>query len=321
MPLVSVVIPTHHRPALLRRCLRALARQAYPREWFEVVVVEDGGPGSGREVVARLRAEEAPLEIRYLWVPRGGPAAARNAGWRAARGELVAFTDDDTVPHPRWLAEGLRSFEQGADAVSGRTLVPTSRHPTDWERNVKGLEAASFATCNAFCRRDLLEAVGGFDPRFRVAYREDSDLEFSLLKAGARIVRNEAAIVYHPPRPGPPLVSLRLQRNQFFDALLYRKHPEHFRRFIRARPPWRYYAITAGMLASLAAAALEQWPLALAATVAWSVLVAWFCARRLRGTRRSPRQVADMLLTSLLIPPVAVYWRLRGAWAFRVAFL
>jgi glycosyltransferase involved in cell wall biosynthesis len=196
LPLVSVVVPTHRRPDLLRRCLRALARQSYPRERVEVVVVEDGGPGSGREVVAQLRAEERlPLAIRYLCAPRCGPAAARNAGWRAARGPRVAFTDDDTVPHPRWIAEGVRSFAQGADAVSGRTLVPISRCPTDWERNVKRLESGTFTTCNAFCRRDLLEAVGGFDPRFRVAYREDSDLEFSLLKAGARSVRNQAAIV------------------------------------------------------------------------------------------------------------------------------
>ncbi len=321
LPLVSVVIPTHRRPELLRRCLRALLRQTYPRARCEVVVVEDGGPDGAQDVLRELAPLAPPLRVTGLAVPRGGPAAARNHGWRAARGRIIAFTDDDTVPHPRWLAEGVRSLGDAADVVAGRTLVPLPRRPTDWQRNVGRLQTARFVTANAFCRRDALEAVGGFDPRFTVAYREDSDLEFSLVEAGARFVRNDAAIVYHPARAGKPFASVRLQRNQFFDALLYRKHPALFRQLIRRRPPFRYYAITGSLLAGVAAGLRGRWRWAALAGGAWGALVGGFCYERLRGTRLTPGHVADMVVTSILIPPVALYWRLRGAWAFRVRFL
>ena len=127
-------------------------------------------------------------------------------------------------------------------------MPPSS--PSD-DRNTQGLEHATLATCNAFCRRSLLEATGGFDPRFTKAYREDSDLEFTLREAGAHFVNNNAAIVVHPPRKESRFVSLRQQRNQLFDALLYRKHPRLFRESIRSIPPLSYYAIVIAQLASL----------------------------------------------------------------------
>ncbi|MDP8922395.1 MAG: glycosyltransferase [Chloroflexota bacterium] len=318
---MSVVIPTHRRPGLLRRCLAALARQEYPPDRLEIVVVEDGEPAGAEEVVAEFRASGVGVDVLFTRIARSGPAAARNAGWQLARGEIIAFTDDDTLADPHWIAASVRSFARGADAVSGRTVVPLPARPTDAQRNAKRLETAPFATCNAFCRRDLLQAVRGFDPRFTSAYREDSDLQFTLLDAGARLVRNADAVVVHPPRPEQPLVSLRQQRNQYFDALLYRKHPASFRQYIRSRPPWRYYAITVGQLVSLLAGLLGQRWVAAAATGSWAVLVTIFCAERLRGSRLRPADVAEMAITSLVIPPVAVYWRLRGAWAFRVRFL
>jgi GT2 family glycosyltransferase len=320
-PAISVVIPTHGRPELLRRCLDALAVQEYPPERTEIVVVEDGGPGAAEGVMREQQARHPERRLRYLAVAQGGPGAARNAGLGLATGDLVAFTDDDTIPDPCWLLEGARAIERGADAVSGRTVVPLADRPTDAEANVRGLERASFATCNVFVRREWLARVGGFDPRFRRAYREDSDLEFRLLDAGARIARADGAIVVHPPRPEVPFVSLRQQRNQFFDALLYRKHPERFRTTIRRYPPFPYYAVALGQIGGLVALITGRPRLGLAATGLWAVLVGRFFARRARGRSRQPGHLAELALTSALIPPLAVYWRLRGAWAFRVPFL
>lgn len=321
VPTVSVVIPTYRRPELLRRCLDALLCQEYPVNRLEVIVVEDGGPGPAERVVNELRSAGTRVRLDYAWVTPSGPGAARNAGWRRARGEVIAFTDDDTVPDRRWVLEGARAILAGADAVSGRTVVPLTSRPTDAERNTRGLENATFATCNAFCRRVWLERVGGFDPRFRRAYREDSDLEFTLLDAGARIVRHDAALVVHPPRPERPLVSLKQQRNQMYDALLYRKHPRRFRAQIRRRPPWRHYLITGAQVGSLAAAVLGRPTAGGALTAFWLALVGQFFARRAHGASRAPGHLLELAVTSALIPPVAVYWRLRGAWTFRVRFL
>lgn len=321
LPRVSVVVPTRRRPELLRRCLEALLRQAYPADRLEIVVVEDGGPGEAGPVVAELRAHHRIGHLHYRAVPPGGPAAARNAGWRAARGDVIAFTDDDTLPDPGWLRAGVQAILDGADAVSGRNVVPLPPRPTDAERNVQGLERATFATCNVLVRRSWLERVGGFDPRFRRAYREDSDLEFRLLDAGARIARAEGAVVVHPPRPERPFASLRQQQGQLYDALLYREHPERFRATIRKHPPFGYYAIALGQAGSLLALLLGRPRLAGLLALAWLTLVARFYRRRARGTSSDPGHRAELAVTSALIPPVAVYWRLRGAWAFRVPFL
>src|SRR3954470_21926912 len=104
---LSVVVPTFNRPDLLERCLAALVAQDLSPDAYEIVVADDAASAQTAEQVARWVARAAPA-IRYVAV-RGahGPAAARNQGWRAARGDVVAFTDDDCVPLPGWLRAGL----------------------------------------------------------------------------------------------------------------------------------------------------------------------------------------------------------------------
>ena len=285
--LVSVVVPTCGRPDLLQRALAALEGQTLARERYEVIVADDTAL-------------------------RSGPAAARNRGWRRARAPIVAFTDDDTVPDPAWLEEGVAAIRRGADAVVGRTLMPLPDPPTDYERNESGLERAEFITANCFVRRHVLERLGGFDESFRMPWREDSDLHFRLLDGGFRIAKSERAVVVHPVRPAPWGMSLRQQKKVLFDALLFRKHPRRYRERIRATPRWDYYLSVLCLLAA---------PFSWLAFVVWLGLTARFVARRLRGTSKAPRHVAEMLVTSILIPPVAVFWRAVGAWKYRVAFV
>jgi hypothetical protein len=107
-------------------------------------------------------------------------------------------------------------------------------------------------------------------------------------------------------------VSLRQQRKVMFDALLFRKHRRLYRERIRRAPRWDYYAIVGALFASLI------WPPSL---ILWALLTARFCARRLRGTSKAPRHVLEMVVTSILIPPLSVFWRLVGALKFKVAFV
>src|SRR5258705_2165999 len=96
-PTVSIVVPTFARPAQLRRCLEGIARLEAGTSSFEVIVVDDGGP----EPLDTLVASSADgLDIRLIRQPRGGPAAARNAGAALARGVFLAFIDDDCTPAP-----------------------------------------------------------------------------------------------------------------------------------------------------------------------------------------------------------------------------
>jgi GT2 family glycosyltransferase len=183
------------------------------------------------------------------------------------------------------------------------------------------LERAEFVTANAFCRRDVLAAVGGFDERFTAAWREDSDLHFRLLETGGKVLKAPDAVVVHPVRPAPWGVSLRQQRKVLFDALLYKKHPRLYRRRIRPRPLWDYYAIVACLVLAAGFLAAGRWETALLPWGLWGLFTARFCSRRLRGTSHAPRHVAEMVLTSVLIPPLSVFWRQYGALKFRVTYL
>jgi GT2 family glycosyltransferase len=285
-PSVSVVVPTCGRPSLLAHCLEALERQSLPRSRYEIIVVED--------------------------VDRRGPAAVRNRGWRLARAPIVAFTDDDCVPDVDWLRWGLEAFEKKADVVCGRIVMPVPEPPTDYERDAQRLERGEFVTANCLCRKRLLERLGGFDERFRLAWREDTDLHFRLLELGARIVVEPRAVVVHPVRAAPWGVSLGQQRKVMFDALLFKKHPRLYRQRIRARPRWDYYLIVGSVLIGVFDPAF---------LLLWGMLTARFCWRRLRGTTLTPRHVLEMVVTSIAIPPAAVFWRCIGALRFRVGFV
>ncbi len=336
---VSVVVPTFRRADLLDRCLSALTAQDCDAASYEVIVADDAADDDTRRQVEEW-AGSAPCAVRYVAVTGPhGPAAARNAGWRAARGEVVAFTDDDCVPDPGWVRAGAVLFSrdppgsaraalpggsrlnESVAAAWGRLRMPLPPTPTDYERNESGLERAEFVTANCFVRRDVLGAVGGFDERFTAAWREDSDLYFTLLERSFRVVRVPEALVVHPVRLAPWGVSLRQQRKSLFNALLYKKHPRLYRQKIQAAPPWHYYADTLALLTGLVAGVTGAGGVGLAALAVWLALTGRFAARRLRGTSHAPGHVLEMLVTSALIPPLSVFWRLRGAVRFGTLFL
>ncbi|MGV3654628.1 MAG: glycosyltransferase family 2 protein [Noviherbaspirillum sp.] len=323
--LVSVVVPTYRRPELLGHCLAALLSQRMDPARYEIIVVDDAPDDDTRQAVSdwtTLAGERGPA-ITYI-ASRGphGPAAARNRGWRAARGDIIAFTDDDTVPAPDWLENGVEAFDRpDVQAVWGRIVMPLEGQPTDYERDAKGLESAEFVTANCFCPRPVLEQLGGFDERFQRAWREDADLYFRLLQRPGRVVHAPQAVVTHPIRPASWGVSLSQQRKIVFDALLYKKHPQLYRQKIRAAPRWDYYLIVASLAVCAGALLAGHTMAALGAGALWLALTARFCLMRLASTVKTASHIVEMVVTSALIPPLAVFWRLCGAIRFRVPLL
>ena len=329
---VSVVIPTFHRPKLLQRCLQRLLQQTLPVRQFEIIVVDDGADEVTQRLVESLGArlavrDEASPRVVYVRPVGGrGPAIARNTGWRVAQGEIVAFTDDDTLPEPDWLERGVEQLRLHPDwaALGGQVRVPLDpppgRRPTDHELMTQGLERAEFVTANAFVRRAALAAIQGFDERYTRAWREDSDLQFRLMGQVGPVGRANEPVVLHPARAERWGVCLRQQRNAYFEALLYRSHPRLYRERIARGPPWIYYAIVGCTLVLLPAAAIGAWRVAQGAATGALLAMLGVAARRLRHTSLAPAHVLEMVATSALIPFLSVYWRLRGALRFKVAF-
>jgi glycosyltransferase involved in cell wall biosynthesis len=275
-------------------------------------------------LVAEKMVRVMPDMPAVKYVPangKRGPAAARNCGWRAAEGQIIAFTDDDCIPDPEWLRSGVQAILDGHDGASGKVIVPLPKNPSDYEKDTLGLERSEFITANCFYRRAVLEAVGGFDERFGLAWREDSDLYFTLLKEGYDLVQIDTALVYHPVRPGRWGISIGQQKKAMYNALLYKKHARFYRQKIQSSPPWHYYLALAGLAAAAAGLIVPSMLLSVSGVALWLLVTLVFCALRLHGTSKHPRHIAEMLLTSMVIPPLAIYWRIRGALRFRVFFL
>src|SRR5918992_1335186 len=215
----SVVVPTVGlpSPAVL---LDALAQAPGPRP-AELVLVDDRPTGEP------LRPERPGLPpVRVVRTGGGGPARARNLGWRSVRTAWVPFLDDDVAPDPDWyqrLAEALSDLPADVAGSQGRVRVPlpSDRRPTDWERGTAGLATSSWITADLAYRRAALAAVGGFDERFPRAFREDSDLALRIMDTGARLVRGERWIT-HPVRPADRWVSVRVQAGNADDVLMRR---------------------------------------------------------------------------------------------------
>ena len=111
------------------------------------------------------------------------------------------------------------------------------------------------------------------------------------------------------------------QRKAMYNALLYKKHPDLYRSRIQKTPPFNYYAIVLALLAAVIAGLAGSPHYAAVSLSLWLLLTALFSLRRLWRTSHSPTHVLEMLLTSMVIPPTALYWRLRGAIKFHVLFL
>ena len=222
-PTISVVIPTRSRETRLRFALEALAAQTLDRDRFEVIVAraDDGDPGHGDP--------PKDLELRTLQGP-AGPAAQRNQGWRAARGELIAFTDDDCRPDPCWL-ERLAAAADGSPAtiLQGRTEPdPDEDHLLHGRaRSIEILDLDGwYPTCNIAYPRELLERLGGFDEDFPTSWGEDTDLGFRAAAEGAEVRFVADAVVHHAvhARTIGDAVAEALRRDSI--PMVIARHPE-----------------------------------------------------------------------------------------------
>ena len=319
---VSIIIPTYQRPLLLKRCLEALISQDFPHSEFEVIIVTDGLDDETNNMLADFQVFDFFQNIFCYSLPfKKGPAAARNAGWRIAKGNLILFTDDDCIPSVHWISNYYNAFRFYGEceiALTGKIVVPLPPDPTDFELNTANLETAEFVTANCACSKCCLEMVNGFDEAFTMAWREDSDLEFKFLKENIPIKKIEEAVVIHPARKAPWGVSLKEQRKSMFNALLFKKHPELYKQRIGSPALRSYYLIIALFITSVAEWFQNEKGIAIVCLSVWLYLMTCFILKRLSKASLSFRHVVEMIATSLLIPFVSVFWNLYGAIKFKV---
>lgn len=238
MPEVSVVVPTHDRSAGLAILIAALRAQTLATERFEVVLVDDGSSPPARV------ADRGALDLRVLRHDAArGPAAARNAGWRAARAPVVAFVDDDCAPAPGWLEAILAAAGDGTEPVVVQGPVgppPGAEHAVTPLTHTMAVGGPSrlFVSCNIAYPRTLLERTGGFDETFLRACGEDVELGARALQVGARIAWAPGAVVHHEVRPVGLAGTLRATLKWTDSVRAVAMHPE-LRDLLTARVFWK----------------------------------------------------------------------------------
>jgi len=279
---VSVVVPTRDRPQDLARCLGSLALQDPPP--LEVIVADDGS----RDPRAVTDAVTHCPGARCLRLEGAGPAAARNAGAEAARGDVICFTDDDCEPEPDWAA-ALGAAATRSGIAAGRTVTPPGAaaparatqaiidHLGEWAGRT-GSPSPGFApTCNLGVRTDLLRSHP-FDDSFPAAAGEDREWSARLAAAGVKPERVPGAVAVHNIGGGLRTFAQRQFR--------YGRGSARFRTSAGGRGPLAFYL---GLLREGFSRGAGAGVLVAAAQVIGACGAAFEALRRAAAGRRGPR--------------------------------
>lgn len=261
-PHFSVIVCTRNGRERIGACLDAVLRM--DGGGFETIVVDDGSDDGTAEFVAGNFPS-----VRLLAPDPCGLSAARNAGAEAARGEILAFTDDDCEPDREWLVRLRRVFADGRFAAAGGPNLPP--RPRSWHEAVvcaapgapshvmlDDEEAEHLPGCNIAVTRAAFDAIGGFDPRFHTA-GDDVDFCWRLRAAGFRLGFAPGAFVWHWRRP-----SIRAFLKQQLgygraERLLIAKHPEKFSK--RGGAKWQGFVYGGGPVRVMADSVIYHGPM------------------------------------------------------------
>lgn len=257
---ISVIIPTYNRKDLLKKCLLTLLAQTYPKEKFEIIIVDDGSTDTTESFIKKLQKwsptaskpwrpairnsvgrNPAPSRrtsglvrgknpnLRFLKQSHDGVVKARNLGIKNARGEIIAFTDDDCLAKEKWLEEIDKAFNKNPKAlgIEGKTLTyPTKVTP--FTAQIVNTQGGGYQTCNIAYKKEVLKKLGGLDEKFLSPHCDDVDLALRVLKYGP--IRFEPkAIVIHPPIKTTFKRELARVHRTPAEFYLFLRHPDYFK--------------------------------------------------------------------------------------------
>lgn len=237
-PRFSVVVCSHNGANTIRECLEAVERLDYSN--YEIIVVDDGSTDATAIIASAFN-------VRLVQTDNRGLSAARNTGMEAANGEILAYLDDDAYPDPHWLTYLAHTFMTTEHAaVGGPNIAPPSDGMVaDAVNHAPGnpihvlfsdREAEHIPGCNMAIRKDALQAIGGFDPQFRIA-GDDVDVCWRLQQQGWTLGYNPAAMVWHHRRQTIRAFWLQQKNYGKAEALLEMKWPEKYNQLGHLR--WR----------------------------------------------------------------------------------
>ncbi len=205
----SVIIPTFNRPEQLKKCLNSLVKLNYPSNCYEVIVIDDGGSTELNSILGPFFSQ---LDLKLYRQSNSGPACARNTGITYAKGEFLAFTDDDCTPDSNWFNALNQQFLKTPNALVGGCIINalnkniysiSSQLLVDYiysyyhEEDTDSRQTRFFTSNNLAVKAEIFCEMGGFDTTFPLAAAEDREFCDRWLQKGYQMVYAKNALVYH----------------------------------------------------------------------------------------------------------------------------
>ncbi len=229
--LVSVVVPAYNAQGTIWQCLASLVKQSFPRDNFEILMVDDGSTDRTQQIIKQF-------PVRYIHQTNQGPATARNKGAREAKGEIILFTDADCIADTDWIKQMVKPFAnpeivgvKGAYKNKEKRLIARLAQ-LEFEERYRLLEKNReridmVDTYSGGFRRDIFLKVGGFDTSFSVANNEDTEFSYRLFFQNYKMAFNRRAIVYHLGHPKTLIQYLRLKFGRgYWRIVVYKRFPK-----------------------------------------------------------------------------------------------
>lgn len=303
--MLSVIVPVRNGSGILSECLAALRRQTYPRDSYEVIVVDDGSTDNTPAMVAATAAEWArdadSPELRVIVQVWRGAGAARNRGANNARGEILVFTDADCEPLPEWLTEMAKPFtDTSVVAAAGGYLTKQSSiiarlAQAEFEQRYRYVMKQKFVdiafTHSAAIRREEFLDAGGFDERMP-NNADDLELSYRLASLGHRIIFVPSGLVYHRhPSTFWDYVKKKFSRG-YWRTLVFKRYPGKIVHDSYTPQVLKLQILLVGVFVLLAGASLVG--------PGWLAIYA-LCA-----------------LTAMILTTLPFAWRLKGSIAMRI---
>jgi len=216
-PFVSILVPTYNRADMLDQTLDSLLNQNYPKDKFELIVIDNNSSDHTREIVTRWRSR-SHVDVKYILEERQGVHYARNIGAHYARGDILYFTDDDMVADPHVLQEIVKPFtySQQVACVTGRVLPKWHSPPADWVRQLCTNSFLSLIdlpedllisssdcgvySCHQAVRRKVLFQAGVFNPENTAGEwigDGETGLNLKIQELGLLFAYTRRAVTYH----------------------------------------------------------------------------------------------------------------------------
>jgi len=216
---ISVIITTYNRKNELKDCLNSLTCQEYPKNQYEIIIVDDGSNDGTGELIKKLSKSHY---LRYFYQKNKGWSSGRNLGIKQAKGTIVVFIDSDCLASPEWLRTVALSFKKAAKEVGGIGGPTVTKF---YKQNIvarvdqailnyfinkfkKGKEVLFLPTCNLSFKKEIFARIGNFDSDFDKEAGEDSEFCWRIIKNGYKLIYEPRMKVEH------------WQRNTFSSFLL-----------------------------------------------------------------------------------------------------